>query len=185
MTLDFYKNFVLLAVLSYWPAAIYIVRKWPNGRHITFSQHAASNKKASLIFGIAITLETSFYTLFLYRWFIPTFHMGMLFKVLVAIILVLHLMAGLVPETKGLAKKTHRFVAYAATWLFLPTQFILTITSTIPLLARIVSASFFVILCASCVLYLTTPRAREVKLLIQTACIAALPITLIAATYLK
>ncbi len=181
---EIYKNFVLYAVLAFWPASIYIVRKWKIGKGHSLSHHAASERRAYYLFALAVSIETICWLLFIYKWFAPTFHMGLVFKILFGSIAFGHFISGVVPETKGWAYKTHRWAAYIVAWLFLPAFFILAATPNLSTDVRLLSVFFIGFLCWLWYMY-TKPKTHESFLIFQAMYIATLPITLIVATYLR
>lgn len=185
MTGNVYKHFVLLGALSYWPAAIFMARKWWSGRQATFSAHAASNKSAYRIFGVAVTLETTFYLVFAFKWFIPNFGMPFIFGLLVSLIAAGHFIAGIIPETKGLSKWIHRKLSYVSVILFLPVFLIIVITYTIPLFARVLAAVYIIVELVLWYVYLNQPIRHKEDIVGQAIFISSLPIVLIAATYLR
>ena len=180
-----YKHFVILGVLAYWPASFFMVRKWWGGRQTTFSLHAASNKKAQLIFAIAITLETTFYLLFAYKWFIPHFDMPFIFGLLIALIAAGHFTAGIIPETRGISKWIHRKASYSSVVLFLPAFLIIATTHTIPEAARLLAMAYIVLELILWYVYLNQSVRHKEDILGQAIFISSLPIILIAATYLR
>ena len=182
---NIYKHFAVLAALAYWPAAIYMVRKWPKGRQNSFSLHAAANKHTRMLFAMAVTLETALYMLFAFKWFIPNFGMPFVFGLLIAPIAGLHFIAGIIPETKGLSKWIHRKASYLCVVLFIPAFFIIATTHTISPLARILAGGYDIWILALWYVYITQPDKRQEDLVYQSIYISSLPITLIAATYLR
>lgn len=182
---EHYKHFALLAILAYWPAALFMVRLWPRSNKHTFSQHAAANPYAMIVFGVAITIESTWYALFLHKWFSPTFNMPAIYTAIVSMAILLHLTAGLVPETGVVKTRIHRFVSYASVWLFIPSLFIMLAQPTISTAAKAV-----ILLCLGyifgCIALVTIkPKLRDHMLIIQSIFILTLPVSLIATTYLR
>ncbi len=152
---------------------------------MSFSLHAASNKQAQKIFALAVTIETAFYMLFIFKWFVPHFGMPFVFSMLIAWVASLHFITGVVPETEGLSKWIHRKASYAVAWLFIPALFIIATTGTIPTNARILAGAYVLMMLTLWYVYVTQPTRRQEDLIYQSIYISALPITVIAAAYLK
>ena len=180
-----YKNFVLFALAAYWPAALFMVKTWKIGKHRSFSHHAAGERRAYYLFAVAITVETTCYSLFLFRWFIPYFGMSPFFQFLVVLTLVGHLVSGLVPETTGWKERTHWLAAYGVAWLFMPITLLLVTQSTISTPARIVALAALITQVTLFLQLKFRPKIRERFLIYQALYILTLPLVLVAATYLS
>lgn len=177
------RHFAVLAVIVFWSASIYMIRRWRGSKAITFSNHAASEKGAYYLFAIAVSLETILYAFFLYGWFIPKYSLPILFSILAALTLIGHLISGLVPETKGWARKIHYNVALGVVWLFIPTTWIIALSEKIPTAGRIAALLAVLTMVILWIILFTVKSSRKNSLIFQSLYIATLPVVLIICTY--
>src|SRR5438309_2128314 len=63
----------------------FLLRKWPQGKHMTFSQHAAQHRSAIIYYFLFFTLLLPLLLLFFIGWFAPTFHLSPLFSIFIII----------------------------------------------------------------------------------------------------
>jgi hypothetical protein len=184
MTNDIYRHFALVGFLVYWTSSLYMIHRWWGGRSVTFSLHAASNKTARKLFAIAVTIETVLYLLFAFKWFIPYYGMPFIFGVLISLTAIGHLIAGLIPETKGLSRQIHRKASYWSVALFIPEFLIICLTPTIAIFVRLVAGIFLAIIVYAWYLFLFKLNRKE-DILNQALYIMTLPIVLILAAYIR
>ena len=120
-----YKYLGLLTICILAAGLTYIVVKWPNSKHATFSQHIAASKASIIyyivLFGIVLTLLT----LFFLKWFIPTFEPSMWFSVFVITSSIAQFVCTLIPEVGGWRSVSHRVLAGLSGLLLIPALFLL------------------------------------------------------------
>lgn len=107
------KNLGLLAIGSFWILAAFMVVAAKRDHGITISEHVAKSRSSKLIFGASQILIILVFGAFLSKWFIPHFHLGKAYAVLVITGVLSVVVAALIPRTaNGLSRKIHDFAAY-------------------------------------------------------------------------
>lgn len=96
-----------------------LVNRWPRGWEYSFSQHAAQTKSATVYYAILCVLVLVPLNIFLFAWFIPAFHMSLVFGYLFLLASILQIACTILPE-KGETIKIHRWLAGASAMLLPP-----------------------------------------------------------------
>jgi hypothetical protein len=68
-----FKYLGLVLVLVTWFAGVYLVTKWRDRTLPTISRHAASSKRASLLFAAVLIICGLLFYLWIIRWFVLTY----------------------------------------------------------------------------------------------------------------
>lgn len=184
MANEIYRHFALLGFLVFWSISIYIVKRWWGGRSVTFSLHAATNKKTRKLFTVAVTIESLLYLLFAFKWFIPYYGMPFIFAALISLTAAGHLIAGWIPETKGLSRTIHRYASYWSVALFIPEFFIIVLTERIAPFVRLVAGIYLIIIIWAWYMFLFRLNKKE-DIVNQALYISSLPIVLILSAYIR
>lgn len=105
------RYLLLLQILLLSGGLLFVVRKWPGGLHMTFSQHAAVSRRStqfySLLFLITLPLLLWFFT----HWLVPEKHLPVTFLVFAWIAVIFQILCTFVPEVGGLKTLIHRIFA--------------------------------------------------------------------------
>jgi hypothetical protein len=134
-----YKYFGLISVTLLLVGLWYVIWKWPQGRHMTFSQHVAQHKSAVIyyffLFGITLPLlNISFIT-----WFVPAFGLSICINVFAVAASIFQVACTLVPEVAGWRTKCHQALAGVSALLLLPLPIILALSSNIETVGRLLA----------------------------------------------
>jgi hypothetical protein len=123
MHTDIFRWFGAAAFLSYWSTVAFLLVHWPRNRSKSLSDHIAVGKKQINLLLAVVTIETTLYALYFYKWFIPTFDMPVTFTCLITLTFATHLATFVFPSTQGRVKRTHWLVSYITALLFLPVRY--------------------------------------------------------------
>ena len=177
-----YKYLGLLTICILAAGLTYIVVKWPNSKHATFSQHIAASKVSIIyyivLFGVVLTLLT----LFFLKWFIPTFEPSMWFSVFVITSSIAQFACTLIPEVGGWRTLSHRVLAGLSGLLLIPALSLLLYSENIRDFGKVLvvlGLGFMMSVIFTVLLQKGKPRY---SLMLQTAYFTAffLPILIIA-----
>jgi hypothetical protein len=125
-----YRELGLLSILISWAAFAFLLTKWRGKKSMSISLHAASARSAYYFFAAALVLSGSMLVVFMYQWFIPHLQLDLGFQFIFFITMICFYAAILIPETKPLLKRLHRFFAFTgAALLFINIGYILTTCS--------------------------------------------------------
>lgn len=175
----------LLLVLLTWATGAFILKKWPNARSMSMSQHAASNPAAVKLFGAVLIGGGLIFYAWLVKWFVPTLDLTILFIVLVTGTLLTQIIAALIPDISGWSSKIHRASAYSGAFLYLPISYLILAAPKISIPARVIGLVCFAYMITACLAYFFVKRARDHYLVFQVLYIMAFQVIILAAAYLS
>ena len=180
-----YKYFGLLATVILIAGLTFVARRWPAGRHKTFSQHVAPRRSSTVFYFGLFCLVLPLLVAFFIGWFTPHFGLTHWLNVTVVLSALFQLACTLVPETKGRQAAWHRALAGVSAILLVPA---VAIIATAPSLAPILRPATWLGLgvMASCI-YLVARAKGEPKnfLIIQTVYFAAFLLPVLLVSYLS
>lgn len=131
-----YKNLAAVALAIFWVTTLIMIYRVQAGSTKTISSHAATSKKAAILFGLITASTMAMLILFSVRWFVPTFQFAWFYGVLLVAIWFLFGLAGVFPDTKNLAHRIHSFSATGASILLLPAIFLMALNTHIDSVVR-------------------------------------------------
>lgn len=129
----------MLSVLLLLAGLSFVVLKWPQGKHRTFSQHVAQHKSATIYYFFLFAVTLPLLCLFFVRWFTPTFSLSTWVNVWVISSVVFQIACTLVPETTGWRVKVHQALAGVSALLLVPVMDILARSPNIEAVGRILA----------------------------------------------
>lgn len=180
-----YKSLGLISIAIMWLGLFFLVYKWRGEPHMSFSLHAAANRKAYLFYLGLFVITLPLFFVFVVKWFVPTLNLPRTFIYLVIAAMVFQFVAALVPEVEGKRARIHRFSAGIVTFLLIPMTFMLVNAKHIPLSIRalaMAAALFMVIVWG---LYVWIESFNKHFLYFQAAYVAVFHLTILACTYLR
>jgi len=122
--------FILICGLAF------VIAKWPQGRHKTFSQHVAVQKITIYyyigLFAITLPLLLLFFAL----WFVPTFQLSQWFMVSIVASSIAQFACTLIPEVGGWKTKYHRMLAGISAVLLLPCMTLLLLADSVAVIDK-------------------------------------------------
>ena len=163
-----YKYFGLLSIALLFAGLWFVVWRWPQGKHMTFSQHVAQHKSASIYYFFLFAITLPLLNIFFIIWFALTFNLPIWFNVFAIGASDFQIACTMVPELPGWRTKWHQALAGISALLLLPLPMILAGSSNIEIVDRIVAAnSLFGML--SVIVFAIRAKGKHPKLLIAQA----------------
>lgn len=179
-----FQHLGLLLVLVSWLAGFYLIAKGRGKTMPTISRHAASSRRASLLFAaVLIGLGIVFYV-WLLVWFCPHLQLGTVFKIILTMAVACQIVTALAPDTRGLSRLIHRHAAYAMATLYLPLLALILAAPHISLPAQIIDTAAGVYMLATFVSVVLLGEAKARYLLFQSLYIMVFQTAILAAAYL-
>lgn len=134
-----YKYFgfisVMLLLLGLW----FVIWRWPQGKHMTFSQHVAQYKSATIYYFFLFALTLPLLNIFFIKWFVPTFDLSIWFNAFALAASVFQIACTLVPEVSGWRTWWHQALAGISAVLLLPLPFMIAFSQEIGTLDRFIA----------------------------------------------
>lgn len=134
-----YRYFGLLAFIILITGLIFVIFKWPAGKHLTFSQHVALQKQSIIYYVALFSITLPLLLLFLVGWFQPTFQLSPWFNVFIVLSSIGQLLATIVPETTGWKVKFHRFISGMSGVLLIPMLVLMLSSEQISIVGKIIT----------------------------------------------
>lgn len=180
-----YKNAGAVALGIFWFAVLLMVRLRRDEPAKSISEHVASARKLTVLFGGVTVMSTVLLVLFFVKWFTPTFQLGLLFNLAVVAMLLLFAVAGLVPDAKGVKHRVHVGAAVAASLLLLPAMGMMIANNHVSQAARM-----FAIVATSTMLYagykFASGRRTQNRVLVYEAVyFLCFDVAVLVATYVR
>ncbi len=185
LSVESYKNLAVLSLGFFWAFISILVWRLKIDKSTSISGHIAANKKVSVFFGVISLLVAPLLLVFFIKWFTPTFHFGWVFNVLIAVIWFLYFVAGVVPDTKGLAHKIHRRAALAASMLLVPAMVIMVANNHIGTFARVFMIFGLLIMLVTGAELRKNNYTSDKFLIYQAVYFLSFDISIIIATYVR
>jgi hypothetical protein len=179
-----YKFLGLLAVALLLLGLSFVVIKWPQGKHLTFSQHVAKQKESivyyTLLFGVVLPILILFFV----GWFTPTFKLNPWFNVLLIVSSITQLSCTLIPEVGGWKTQYHRALAGISAICLIPALLFVVIANQVSMTARVLSAVGVLAMLVIAVIVAKNNGKHSHFLILQSAYFVAFFIPILVASYL-
>lgn len=134
-----YKYFGLFAFIFLVLGLLFVIYRWPAGKHLTFSQHVALQKQSIIYYIVLFSLTLPPLLLFLVGWFQPTFEVSSWFNIFILLSSIGQLLATLIPETTGWKIKFHRFISGTSGVLLIPMLVLMLGSEQISMIGKIIT----------------------------------------------
>lgn len=131
-----YRHFGLLATALLVSGLLFVVYRWPQGRHKTFSQHVALRRSSIIYYSLLFLIVLPILLLFFIKWFTPHFGITPWLNVLVIFAALFQFACTLVPEIGGRKTSWHRALAGLSALLLMPSLALLLAYPTITPLSK-------------------------------------------------
>jgi hypothetical protein len=178
-----YKYFGLLSFAILLCGLTFIVWRWPQGKHVTFSGHVAVARYKIIYYIVLFAAALPLLMLFFIKWFAPTFNLSGWFSISLIISAVAQQACTLIPETGGWKTRWHAILAGISAFSLLPPLILILTTNQIPTIGRVVT--FISLLCmASIVTIVAIHKGAGHHLTLQAAYYAAFFAPILAISYL-
>lgn len=179
-----YREIGVVAVLILFSGLAFTVLKWPQGKHLTYSQHVAISKYSILYYVFLFSIFLPLVVVFFLGWFMPTFRLPNVFGVLVILSALTQFACTLIPETGGQKTRQHRLLAATSALFLLPLLLILLTQGTIPTIGKAVTLlSALSMIMTICVL-VARRGEHDYMLILQTGYFVAFFVPILFITYL-
>jgi hypothetical protein len=163
-----YQYFGLIAAVILLCGLTFLAIKWPQGKHATFSQHAAAQKFTVLYYILLFTITLPMLLAFFVGWFVPYFKLGIWYSVCIIASAIAQFTCTLVPETGGRKTTYHRLLAGVSALLLLPPLALMLVADSIPAIGKFVTLASLLIMVAIIATLVILQNKRSYSLLLQT-----------------
>jgi hypothetical protein len=185
MPIEAYKPLGLVSVVVFWSAIILLLRGWKVNRGMSISRHVSASKLTYVLAAIVESILVPLFILFFVKWFAPTFHLPVLFSILVTFSMLGFLVAAWVPDTKGSKSFVHGFSAYLAGILLIPATAFVCASEYISPTARAVSYTTLFYEIVSLSLFFSTRKAQSYHLYLQSIYLILFDIAILITAYVR
>ena len=179
-----FQYFGLFAFLLLFSGALFIVYRWPLGKHATLSQHVAVDTTKILYYIILFTIVLALLLPFFFGWFMPTFQVSAWFGACIAAASIAQYACTLIPEVGGWKTKTHRLLAGLSAASLVPAVCILLATEAIPTTVKLLMAVGLSIMLGIIFLLLRGGGRHSHFLILQFCYFGAFFVPILLASYL-
>lgn len=175
----------LVLVLASWVAAAILIFKWRDKDLSTISKHAASTRKATLLFAtVLIGLGLPFYYWIL-AWLVPHLQLDSLFKVVLFLTIALQIVTALIPDIMGWRRLIHRFSAFSMALLYLPMALLIINAPLISSSARVIAIISVFYMISTFILIAILGRAKRNYLIFQTLYVVSMQVVILSGAYIN
>lgn len=179
-----YKYFGLLAAIILLCGLAFLAVKWPQGKHATFSQHAAAQKFTVLYYILLFSVTLPILIAFFVGWFVPYFNVSIWFSVCIIASAITQLACTLVPEVGGRKTTYHRLLAGTSALLLLPPLAFILAADSIPAIGRYITLTSLLIMVAIVATLAVRKNKRSYNLLLQIGYFGAFFAAILYVSYL-
>ncbi|MEO6760956.1 MAG: hypothetical protein ABI220_01090 [Candidatus Saccharimonadales bacterium] len=109
---EFYKFLAPVSILIVVLATAVMLIRWRGDNSMSMSMHAALDRRAYLMFAVALSLGGLLFYIFEIKWLVSHLNLSAAFVTFASLGLVLQLIAAWVPDVPGLKRRIHRPSAY-------------------------------------------------------------------------
>lgn len=134
-----YRYFGLLAFIILVLGLLFVIFKWPAGKHLTFSQHVALQKQSIIYYVLLFIATLPLLLLFFIGWFQPTLQLSPWFNVFIGLSSMGQFLATIIPETTGWKVKFHRFISGMSGVLLIPMLVLMLSSDQISMAGKIIT----------------------------------------------
>lgn len=179
-----YKILGLLSVVILLCGLIFVIIKWPQGKHLTFSQHVAKQKQSIIYYAALFTVVLPLLLLFFVGWFTPTFKLPVWFNIFIVTASVTQLACTLIPEVGDWKTKYHQALAGISAICLIPSLLFILLSNQIDSLSRLLAAMAVIIMLGIIYLLIKGAGKHSHFLILQSLYFAVFFIPVLTASYL-
>lgn len=180
--MNLYKHFGLLTAGVLLIGLTVLVKRWPQTKNMTFSQHAAAYKHTIWYYISLFAIALPILMLFFIKWFVPTFDLSGWFILFIAGTCLTQFACTLVPETRGWRVKLHQLLAAISALFLIPSLIMLLFVNSIQVGTKIL-ISLSLIAMITVIVAASTRRKNYMGWPLQAYYFSAFFIAILAATY--
>lgn len=178
------KYLGLLTFLIYVFGLVFVVWHWKGGLHMTFSQHVARYRTATVYYSTLFAVSLPLLYVFFDQWFVPVFNLSDWFIVFVIISSVFQILCTFIPEIGGRKTTVHRIFAGISAVALLPVVMIIALARDIPQPGRLIAIACLAGMAALLFVALRNPKGHRYSLLLQAGYYALFFVPVLYITYL-
>jgi hypothetical protein len=178
-----YKYLGFISIIILLVGLWFVVWRWPQGKHMTFSQHVAQHKSATIYYFFLFVITLPLLNIFFVKWFTPTFDLSIWFNVFAIAASIFQIACTLIPEVPGWRTKWHQALAGISALLLLPLLIMVVFSQNIGAVGRFLTTILLVVM-VGIVAFTVHAKGKHAKLLIaQVAYFAAFFIPILFISY--
>lgn len=136
-TTSMLKQLGFISIISMWIGTFLLIRHHLPDLGKTISQHASKSARYHILYGILEIIVVSLFSLFIFGWFIPAFHLGPAYAVAAIMGFVGTVIAAFIPDREGWQAKVHGIGAYGMAMTLIVMDLLLLTSPHVHLLTRI------------------------------------------------
>lgn len=183
LTSDF-KYLGLLSVCLLLCGLIFVVMRWPQGKHLTFSQHVALQKQSIVYYSVLFCVVLPLLLLFFVGWFSPTYNLPTLFNIFIIVSSITQIACTLIPEVGGWKTKYHRALAGISAICLVPALLFIIFSSQINTISRVLAVFSTITMLGIITVLIRNGGKHSHFLILQSTYFAAFFIPVLIAAYL-
>ena len=175
---------ILLTLLLLIAGLAFTVLKWRGGLHMTFSQHAAVSRTASIYYSLLFLITLPILITFFATWYVPANNLPTAFLWFAIISALFQLLCTWFPENGGNSTKIHRILTGISGITLLPLIIMVAVSSDFSLFVRSIAWLSLIVMVFLLSIALKNQNGYRYALLLQIGYYTAFFITILASTYL-
>jgi hypothetical protein len=179
-----YKYLGLLSVCLLLCGLVFVIMRWPQGKHLTFSQHVAKQKQSIIYYSVLFCITLPLLLLFFVGWFSPTFNLPVWSNIFVIASSATQIACTLIPEVGGWKTKYHRALAGISAICLIPALLFIALTSQINNLSKVLAMLGVIIMLGIIIALIRNGGKHSHFLILQSAYFAVFFIPVLTAAYL-
>ncbi len=177
------QHLILYIILMLIAGLLFTVTKWKGGLHMTFSQHAATNRWSKIYYASLFLLTLPLLMFFFMQWFVPAKNLPNIFLWIASISMLFQILCTFVPEEGGRKTLIHRILTSISAVTLLPLVVIIGTSSHLSEFLRMLCWLSFFSMVMLLIVALRNQKGYKYALLLQIAYYAIFFIVILATTY--
>jgi hypothetical protein len=123
------KHLIILTLLMLIAGLSFTVLRWRGGLHMTFSQHAATNRSSKIFYFLLFLISLPTLLLFFSAWYVPTNNLPTSFLWFASVSVFFQVICNIFPEEGGTKTLIHRILTGISGIALLPMVIIIATSS--------------------------------------------------------
>jgi len=161
----------------------FVITKWPGGIHMTFSQHAATNRSSKVFYSSLFMLTLPILMLFFSAWLVPEKDLSNVFLWFAGVSVVFQIVCTWVPEDGGIRTVIHRILTSISGIAMLPLVAVIAMAPNLSAFVRTMALIVLFLMIALIGIALRNQKEYKRALLLQVGYYAAFFLVILTATY--
>jgi hypothetical protein len=177
------QHLILFITLLLTLGLAFTVIRWRGGVHMTFSQHAATNRSSKIFYSLLFLVALPILMLFFSSWLVPNKNLPDIFLWFAWVAVVFQIVCTWVPEDGGMRTVIHRILTGISGIAILPPVAIIATTSNLSVFMHTTSLIALFLMIALLGVALKHQKGYKWALLLQVSYYAIFFLVILAATY--